>query len=105
MWQQKASIAVIVFRPRAGQTPHLFLRCQKLHTGLPSDQKNNRGLCPDQTELLIVILPNFPSMAIVLSIVSNEGYVMPPHIFTKGLRVTTDEFINVLEIVIKPWMD
>ncbi len=44
-------------------------------------------------------------MAIVLSIVSNEGGVMPPHIFTKGLRVNTDEFINVLEIVIKPWMD
>jgi hypothetical protein len=44
-------------------------------------------------------------MAIVLSIVSNEGDVMPSHIFTKGLRVNNDEFINVLEIVIKPWMD
>jgi hypothetical protein len=103
MCQQKASRAVIVFRPRAGQTPHLFLRCENLHTGLPSDQKNNRGLCPDKTEL-----PTFhktPLHGIALSIESNEGDVMPPRVFTKGLKVNTDEFINVLEIVIKPWMD
>jgi hypothetical protein len=36
---------------------------------------------------------------------SNEGDVMPPHIFTKGLRVNTDEFINILETLTKPWMD
>jgi hypothetical protein len=102
---EKASTAVIVFRPRVGQTPHLFLRCEKLHTGLPSDQKNNRWLCSDQAELPIVISSNLPTMVIVLSVVSNEGDVMPPHIFTLGLRVNNDEFINILETLTKPWMD
>jgi hypothetical protein len=42
----------------------------------------------------------------VLSVVSNEGDVMPPHVFTNGLRVNNDEFINILETLItKPWMD
>jgi hypothetical protein len=44
-------------------------------------------------------------VVIVLSVVSKEGDVMPPHIFTKGLRVNTDEFINILETLTKPWMD
>jgi hypothetical protein len=46
---------------------------------------------------------NLPTMVIFLSIMSNEGDVMPPHVFTKGLRVNNDEFINILET--KPWMD
>ncbi len=44
-------------------------------------------------------------MVMFLSVVANEGDVMPPHVFTKGLRVQTYKFINVLETVIKPWMD
>ena len=30
-------------------------------------------------------------MVMVLSVMSNESDVMPPHIFSKGLRVNTDE--------------
>jgi hypothetical protein len=41
-------------------------------------------------------------VVIVLSVVSNEGDVRPPHIFTKGLRVNTDEFINILETLKRP---
>ncbi len=60
MSPQKASRAVIVFRPRARQTPHLFLRCEKPHTGLANDHKNNRWLCSDQRKKIpIVISPNF----------------------------------------------
>ncbi len=32
-------------------------------------------------------------MVIVLIVVSNEGDIMPPHVFTEGLRVNNDEFI------------
>jgi hypothetical protein len=41
----------------------------------------------------------------VLGVVSNKGDVMPPHIFPKGLRVNTAEYIKVLDEVVKPWMD
>jgi hypothetical protein len=36
-------------------------------------------------------------MMMVLSVVSKEGDVMPPHVFTKGLRVNNAEFINILK--------
>jgi hypothetical protein len=41
-------------------------------------------------------------MMMVLSVVSKEGNAMPPHVFTKGLRVNNDEFINLLETLTKP---
>jgi hypothetical protein len=44
-------------------------------------------------------------MVIVLSIVSNEGNVMPSHVFSKGLRVNNDMFILIVETLTKPWMD
>ena len=44
-------------------------------------------------------------MVIVLSIMSKKGDVMPPHVFTKGLRVNNDEFIDILETLTKPWTD
>ncbi len=47
----------------------------------------------------------FPTTLMVLCVVSNEGDVMPPHIFPKGLRVDTGEYLNVMETVVKPWMD
>jgi hypothetical protein len=44
-------------------------------------------------------------MMMVLSVVPNVGDDMPPHVFTKGLRMNNDEFINILETLTKPWMD
>jgi hypothetical protein len=41
--------------------------------------------------------PIFSTLVIVLSLLSDEGDAMAPHVFNKGLRVNTDEFINVLE--------
>jgi hypothetical protein len=40
-------------------------------------------------------------MMMILSVVSNEGDVMAPHVFTKDLRVNNDEFINILETLNK----
>jgi hypothetical protein len=66
---------------------------------------NNRWLCFDPTEVPKVMSTKFPATVMVLGVVSNEGDVMPPHIFPKGLRVDTDEYLNVMETVVKPWMD
>jgi hypothetical protein len=41
----------------------------------------------------------------VLGVVSNEGNVMPPHIFAKGLKINTDEYLKAMEDVVKTWMD
>jgi hypothetical protein len=44
-------------------------------------------------------------MVIVLSVISNESDVMPPHIFKRGLRVNSKDFKNILETLTKPWID
>ena len=37
--------------------------------------------------------------------VSNEGHVMPPHLFRQGLRVNDTTYIEVLEAFLKLWID
>jgi hypothetical protein len=69
------------------------------------NRRNNRWLCSDPSEVPIIMSTKFPANVMVLGIVSNEGDVMPPHFFPKGLKVNTDEYIKVLEEVVKPWMD
>ena len=41
----------------------------------------------------------------VLGVVSNEGHVMPPHFFQEGLRVNSATYIEVLDTVVKLWID
>lgn len=41
----------------------------------------------------------------VLGVVSNEGDVMPPYFFSKGLKISAEVYLTVLRNVVKPWMD
>ena len=45
----------------------------------------------------------FPATVIVLGVVSNEGHIMPPHIFEVGLKVNTKVYLDVLKSVVIPW--
>jgi hypothetical protein len=66
---------------------------------------DDRWLCSNPSEVPIVMSIKFPFTVMVLGVVSNEGDVMPPHFFPKGLKINMDEYIRVLEEVVKPWMD
>lgn len=70
-----------------------------------ANRRNNRWLCSDPSEVPVVMATKFPATVMVLGVVSNEGDVMPPHFFPKGLRLTADAYIGILETVVKPWMD
>ncbi|UYV68049.1 hypothetical protein LAZ67_5002908 [Cordylochernes scorpioides] len=67
--------------------------------------RNDRWICKDPSEKPVVMHTKFPASVMVLGVISSEGDVMPPHFFEKGLRMNTDTYINVLETVVKPWMD
>ncbi len=69
------------------------------------NRRNNRWLCADPSQVPIVMSTKFPSTVMVLGVVSNEGDVMPPHFFEKGLKINTEEYLKVLKDVVKPWMD
>jgi hypothetical protein len=90
--------------PRRPQPPHL-LKQENFTQDQKVNRRNNRWLCSDPTKVPIVMATKFPANVMVLGVVSNEGDVMPPHIFPKGLRVNTDEYLDMIKTVVKPWMD
>ena len=47
----------------------------------------------------------FPATVMVMGVVSNQGNVMPPHIFAAGLKINTEVYLDVMTTVVKPWMD
>ncbi|UYV83285.1 hypothetical protein LAZ67_23000403 [Cordylochernes scorpioides] len=67
--------------------------------------RNDRWICKDPSEIPVVMHTKFPASVMVLGVISSEGDVMPPHFFEKGLRMNADTYINVLETVVKPWMN
>jgi inhibitor of nuclear factor kappa-B kinase subunit alpha len=59
----------------------------------------------DPSEVPRVMYTKFPATVMILGVVSNKGQVMPPHFFPQGLRVKSAAYIDVLETVVKPWID
>ncbi len=51
------------------------------------NRRNNRWLCSYPSEVPIVMSTKLSANVMVLSVVSNEDDVMPPHFFSKGLKV------------------
>ena len=90
----KASKQIIFFSDEKN-----FTQDQKVN------QKSNRWLCRDISEVPVVMHTKFPQTVMVLGVVSSEGDVMPPYFFPKGLKVNSEEYVKVLETVVKPWMD
>ncbi len=54
------------------------------------NRRNNRLLCLDPADVLVVMSTKFPARGMVRKVVSNEGNAMPLHIFPKGLKVNTE---------------
>ena len=69
------------------------------------NRQNDRWLCADSSDVPHVMYPKFPATVMVLGVVSNEGHVMPSHFFPQGLRMNAAAYIEVLEAVVKPWID
>jgi inhibitor of nuclear factor kappa-B kinase subunit alpha len=45
-----------------------------------------------------------PQNVMVFGLVASDGKTMPPFFWPKGTKVNTDEYIKVLEDVVKPWI-
>ena len=103
---EKAKKLINRLKSPASQNMLIFFSDEKNFTqDQKVNRKNNRWLCSNPKEVPIVMATKFPATVMVLGVVSNEGDVMPPHFFPKGLKINTDEYIKVLEEVVKPWMD
>lgn len=67
--------------------------------------QNNRWLAVSPEDVPRVMKTKFPVHLMVLSVVSNEGDVMPPHFIDEGLRMNQDMYQTILSTVVKPWIE
>ena len=69
------------------------------------NRQNNRWLCVNPRTVPVVMSTKFPTAVMVMGVISNEGDMMSPHFFERGLRLNSAGYIDVMRDVIKPWMD
>ncbi len=69
------------------------------------NRRNDRWLAKDPEDVPVVGRRKYPASAHVLLVVSSKGDVMPLHFFEKGEKVNKEVYLNVLQTVVKPWMD
>ena len=60
-------------------------------------------IAPNNRDVPRVMKTKFPATVMVFGVVSNEGHIIPPHIFEVGLKVNTKVYLDVLKSVVIPW--
>jgi len=69
------------------------------------NSRNDRYLAYCVDEVPPINATKHPQSAMMLGVVSSDGKKMPPYWFPKGLKVGTQEYLHVLQTVVKPWID
>lgn len=69
------------------------------------NQHNSRVIACDPSEVPPVLQSKNPASTMVFGAVASNGLIMDPHFIKAGLRINTQEYINILETVLLPWID
>ncbi len=69
------------------------------------NRQNDRWICKEPSEVPMVFRSKNPASVMVLGVISSQGHVMPPHFFRPKEKVNQQVYLEVLQDVIKPWMD
>ena len=70
---------------------------------IASNLKMQIRIATNNRDIHRLMKTNFPATVMVFGVVSNEGHIMPPHIFEVGLKVNTKVYLHVLKSVVIPW--
>ncbi len=70
-----------------------------------ANRRNDRWICKDPKDVPMVFRSKHPAAVMVLGVICSNGAVMPPHFFLPKQRVTKEVYLEVLQSVVKPWMD
>ena len=73
-----------------------------LSTDPSYDSQNHHRIATNNRDVPRV-MKKFPATVMVFGVVSNEGPIMPPHIFEVGLKVNTKVYLDVLKSEVIPW--
>ena len=69
------------------------------------NSRNDRYLAYCVEEVPPIHCTKNPASSMMLGVIASDGNRMPPYWFPKGLRVGTEEYLDVLQTVVKPWLD
>ena len=67
--------------------------------------RNDRYLAYRVEDVPPINVTKHPASVMMLGVVTSDGKKMPPYWFPKGLRVGTEEYLDVMKNVVKPWLD
>ncbi|QQP55180.1 Transposable element tcb2 transposase, partial [Caligus rogercresseyi] len=69
------------------------------------NSRNDRYLAYCIEEVPSINTTKHPASAMMLGVVSSDGNRMPPFWFPKGLKIGAKEYLEVMQNVVKPWLD
>jgi len=69
------------------------------------NRQNSRWICREPLEVPMVFTSKNPASVMVLGVICSNGEVMPPHFFKRGQTVNKETYLDILQTVVKPWMD
>jgi transposase len=103
---KKAKLLLNRLKRPANPNQIIFFSDEKIFSqDQKTNRQNDRWLCSDPKDVPIVMHTKFPASVMVLGVISSKGDVMPPHFFETGQRVNAKQYIEVLDTVVKPWME
>ena len=70
---------------------------------IASNHKMQIWIATNNRDVPKVMKTKFPATVMVFCVVSNEGHIIPPHIFDVGLKVNTKVYLDVLKSVVILW--
>ncbi len=71
----------------------------------PRNPQNDCYLAKSPKDVPPINRTKHPPRATMLGVVGSDGKAMPPYWFPSGLKVGTKVYLDVMENVMKPWLD
>ena len=68
------------------------------------NRRNDRWISDDASKVVPAMRSKKPTSVMLLSVISSDGDIMPPHFFNVREKVNADVYVGVLQSKVIPWM-
>ncbi len=88
-----------------GSTVQIFSDKKLWTVDQARNRQNDRYLAYHVEDVPPINCSKHPASAMMLGVVASEGKKMPPYWFPKGLRISTEEYLDIMKNVVKSCLD
>lgn len=104
MRRERAPKVLNLLKHRGGDV-RVFLDEKKFVVDEVANRRNSRAIVSRPDDVPPVMISKNPKSVMVFGAVASDGHVMPPHFIPAGVRVDTEEYLNILEDSLIPWLE